>query len=227
MLSDLNYALFVFLLLLTAVSCQENRTVSRTKRQQSILCLGDAFITQLITTIIDRNRASIRASEPVLLGNCQEYGLFRVCRGRADRISEVQFHAQIKTECDDIDRWAKFMIPVSIQDFTFTFDLNFPLSYAGGILRAQWKFLAADVVVYWPTNKRASGLSPKIDSVTFTADEALTFTAAGAYPLTTGLRLALTLLKTVLPDFANRLVAIIVGTVFQQWIDGYYDQLPF
>ena len=204
-----------------------DRSLNRTKRQQSILCLGDAFITEIITTIIDRNRASIRASEPVFLGGCQEYGVFRLCRGRADRISEVMFHNGIKSECDDIDRWARFLIPIAIQDFTFTFDITYPLAYAGGILRAQWKLVAADLVVYWPTNKRESGLSPVIDSVQFTADEGLTFTATGAYPLSTGLRFALSILKSVLPDATNRLLAVIVGVVFQQFIDGYYPELPF
>lgn len=52
---------------------------NRTRRQTSLLCLGDDFITTLVNGVLDANRETLRKNEPNPLGTCQEYGIFKVC----------------------------------------------------------------------------------------------------------------------------------------------------
>lgn len=60
------------------------------------------------------------------------------------------------------------------------------------------------------------------------AHDGLTFNIlGGTYPLGPVLKMAFSLLLAVNPFVVDRLFANILRSAFQQWIDGYHEELPF
>ncbi|XP_028966563.1 uncharacterized protein LOC114828066 [Galendromus occidentalis] len=213
-----NISAVLLCLLYGAVNSQSN---------ESLLCIGNTFVTRLVTVILDRNRESIRINEPNSLGNAtQNIGLFVLKNARAYGIWRAQFHGEVQVNCNNVKRpsLAIVKVPIQIADAAFAFDYILPGHLAYGKIIVTSDFLGQIATLEVPL-KRGTDDRVLITGIEFYRADDFKISFTGLSFLTRGLSSALWAAYRVVPQIPLQLYRSLALRSVQDYIDN--NPLPF
>ncbi|KAL3201412.1 hypothetical protein MRX96_012460 [Rhipicephalus microplus] len=100
--------------------------LSRQLRQTKLLCLGNAVVTTLVSTLLERNRQRIKENEPINIGGTQNLGVIILKNGRGVNVHTAFFNGEIEVDCTTDPEWISITFPDRSGDLKpYIGDVNF------------------------------------------------------------------------------------------------------
>ncbi|KAL1431063.1 hypothetical protein MTO96_014462 [Rhipicephalus appendiculatus] len=198
--------------------------LSRQRRQSKLLCLGNAVVTTLVSTLLERNRERIKENEPIYIGGTQNLGLIILKNGRGVNVHTAFFNGEIEVDCTTDPEWISITFPVGIRNPDVVFDYELPGGLLSGELKARFELFGANVVLRLPKD-RSGGLKPYIGDVNFWSTQGFKMEITGMGPLSSALTTGLTLVYQLLPMPLMEFFRVLMMRVMQQFLET--APLPF
>ncbi|KAH7962975.1 uncharacterized protein LOC119386213 [Rhipicephalus sanguineus] len=196
----------------------------RQRRQSKLLCLGNAVVTTLVSTLLERNRERIKENEPIYIGGTQNLGLIVLKNGRGVNVHTAFFNGEIEVDCTTDPEWISITFPVGIRNPDVVFDYELPGGLLSGELKARFELFGANVVLRLPKD-RSGGLKPYIADVNFWSTQGFKMEITGMGPVSSALTTGLTLVYQLLPMPLMEFFRVLMMRVMQQFLET--APLPF
>ncbi|XP_077556008.1 uncharacterized protein LOC144170232 [Haemaphysalis longicornis] len=196
---------------------------SRQRRQGKLLCLGNAVVTTLVTTLLERNRERIKENEPIYIGGTQNLGVIVLKNGRGVNVHTAFFNGEIDVDCTD-PFWIKITFPVGIRNPDVVFDYELPGGLVSGEMKARFELFGANVVLRLP-KVRNDTVKPYIADVNFWSTQGFKMELTGMGPVTAVLTTGLTLVYQLMPMPLMEFFRVLMMRVMQQFLET--APLPF
>ncbi|KAH6938694.1 hypothetical protein HPB50_011915 [Hyalomma asiaticum] len=198
--------------------------LSRQRRQTKLLCLGNAVVTTLVGTLLERNRERIKENEPIYIGGTQNLGVIILKNGRGVNVHTAFFNGDIDVDCTTDPDWISITFPVGIRNPDVVFDYELPGGLLSGELKARFELFGANVVLRLPKDK-SGGLKPYIGDVNFWSTQGFKMEITGMGPVSAALTTGLTLVYQLMPMPLMEFFRVLMMRVMQQFLET--APLPF
>ncbi|XP_050044496.1 uncharacterized protein [Dermacentor andersoni] len=196
----------------------------RQRRQTKLLCLGNAVVTTLVSTLLERNRDRIKENEPIYIGGTQNLGVIVLKNGRGVNVHTAFFNGEINVDCISDPNWISITFPVGIRNPDIVFDYELPGGLLSGELKARFELFGANVVLRLPKD-RSGDLKPYIADVNFWSTQGFKMEITGMGPVSSVLTTGLTLVYQLMPMPLMEFFRVLMMRVMQQFLET--APLPF
>ncbi|XP_077512508.1 uncharacterized protein LOC144123564 [Amblyomma americanum] len=197
--------------------------LSRQRRQGRLLCLGNAVVTTLVSTLLEKNRDRIKENEPIYIGGKQNLGVIVLKNGRGVNVHTAFFNGEINVDCTD-PFWITIIFPVGIRNPDVVFDYELPGGLMSGEMKARFELFGANVVLRLP-KVRNETVKPYIADVNFWSTQGFKMELTGMGPVTSALTAGLSLVYQLMPMPLMEFFRVLMIRVMQQFLET--APLPF
>ncbi|XP_037273166.2 uncharacterized protein LOC119165073 [Rhipicephalus microplus] len=198
--------------------------LSRQRRQTKLLCLGNAVVTTLVSTLLERNRQRIKENEPINIGGTQNLGVIILKNGRGVNVHTAFFNGEIEVDCTTDPEWISITFPVGMRNPDVVFDYELPGGLLSGELKARFELFGANVVLRLPKD-RTGDLKPYIGDLSFWSTQGFKMEITGMGPVSSALTTGLTLVYQLVPMPLMEFFRVLIMRVMQQFLET--APLPF
>nr|XP_037273166.1 uncharacterized protein LOC119165073 [Rhipicephalus microplus] len=198
--------------------------LSRQLRQTKLLCLGNAVVTTLVSTLLERNRQRIKENEPINIGGTQNLGVIILKNGRGVNVHTAFFNGEIEVDCTTDPEWISITFPVGMRNPDVVFDYELPGGLLSGELKARFELFGANVVLRLPKD-RSGDLKPYIGDVNFWSTQGFKMEITGMGPVSSALTTGLALVYQLVPMPLMEFFRVLMMRVMQQFLET--APLPF
>ncbi|OQR67562.1 hypothetical protein BIW11_02173 [Tropilaelaps mercedesae] len=192
---------------------------TQSKPGQKLICFGNDFVTQLVSTLLDRSRENFARNEPNTLGPHKEHiGFLIIYNGRAYNLSKAFVHGQITVDCDSSPTFARLRIPIAIPGFVAVYDYIMPGHIASGKVIASSDYMGMIYTLDTPLQARSTEKTMIAGLDIFRSDNfKLSFTGLG--PVTRALSSILYLAYRLVPSVPIGLFKTLTVRTLQTYLN--------